>query len=234
MGYPITASSIMTNKTWVIQKILDLYPQTPELEVYIHAIQRKIERINFLSERLAPLDKLSPTSVSNGLHNSFIETAIYIESIASNLHSLADVIANIINVIVLAPLGKDVPVDTVTIKAVNKKLSELTAQQQNQYLNKIISEVDNLLSLSEFIYIEAFVNTIKHRNLVPSTLEYKKTPDSTTSGYILDGFSYKSITCPPTKFEDIAKNHKDRITGAIFDIGDSINNYSLSLNTNIK
>jgi hypothetical protein len=147
---------------------------------------------------------------------------------------LADVIANIINVIVLAPSGKKVPVDTVTINAVNKELSELTAQQKNQYLDRIIIEVENLLSLSEFIYIGAFVNTIKHRNLIPSKFEYKKTPDSTTSGYILDGFLYKSKTYLPTKFEDIAKNHKDKITGAIFDIGSSINNYSLSLNTNIK
>lgn len=231
MGYPITASSIMTNKTWDIQETLNLHPQTSELKVYIHAIQKKIERIAFLSK---PLESLNDSLITSVSHESIIETAIYIESIASNLHSLADVIANIINVIVLAPSGKKVPVDTVTINAVNKELSELTAQQKNQYLDRIIIEVENLLSLSEFIYIGAFVNTIKHRNLVPSKFEYKKTPDSTTSGYILDGFLYKSKTYPPTKFEDIAKNHKDKITGAIFDIGSSINNYSLSLNTNIK
>src|SRR4028119_18538 len=96
----------MSDKTWNTQELLDFCRKdlTDNADVYVKSVRSKIERILFLVDRFTVTEDLTLKLGSAQFRKTQLEVEIYIESIASNLHSLADVLAQIINEIVLKPL----------------------------------------------------------------------------------------------------------------------------------
>jgi hypothetical protein len=224
----------MSDKIWKTEEIQQLCPPiiVGEAEIYIKAIKNKIDRIIFLVQRLS----LSSTSIprsyeSTALRSSQLEAEIYIESIATNLHSLVDVLAHVINVIVLKPLHTptnhldDRKVSMITVK---NKLSSLASLNlvERKYITRIIQEIDKLIESNEFKYISAFVNTIKHRSLLDT--EFAVTVRSgilIDMGYRLDPFNYGGNDFPRTQFRVVAMDYREKIIDLVFDVGNSINSY---------
>jgi hypothetical protein len=224
----------MSDKVWKAQEIPRLCPPdiTNEAEVYVKAIKNKIERILFLVERLSSSNTSIPRNFDpTVLRSSQLEVEIYIESIATNLHSLADVLAHIINVIVLKPIQNEsnyLNSKKVSIYTVKTKLSNLNSLDsvREQYITEIINKINELIDSSEFKYIAAFVNTIKHRRLLDTELTVTVQNGSLIDrGYRLDHFEYQENCYLQTQCRVVAMDDREKVIDLVFDVGNSINNY---------
>ena len=78
----------------------------------------------------------------------------------------------------------------------------------------------------EFKYINAFVNTIKHRRLLET--EYVAEFGMGTrndDGIQIKAFSYKGDSFPPIWAKDIVGDYQSRILEHIYAIGNAVNDY---------
>ncbi|MBE8989037.1 hypothetical protein [Nostoc sp. LEGE 12450] len=222
----------MSDKTWKTQELLDICSQnlTDEAAVYVASVRSKIDRILFIKDRFTTSVNQPLKISSSEFSKTQIEVEIYIESLASNLHSLTDVLGQIINVIILKPLlpsEKHLSSETLTIKKVKKKLTELTLDSvKRTYADEIIHAINNLDNSDEFSYISGFVNTIKHRRLLNTTFYLKKDNRSLIDlGFKLDEFEYNGNSFPQKWCKTIVIQDSEKIIDLIFDIGNSINNF---------
>jgi len=224
----------MSDKVWKTQEIPQLCPQgiASEAEVHVKAIKNKIDRVIFLVQRLSSSDTSILTNFEpTALRSSQLEVEIYIESIATNLHSLADVLAHVINGIVLKPLQTKTDYlgsRQVSIHNVKNKLSSLRFLDtvRYQYIVEIIREIDKLVDSSEFKYIAGFANTIKHRSLLDTEFTFAVQNGSLMDiGYRLDPFDYEGNHFPPTQCRVVAMDYREKVIDLVFDVGNSINNY---------
>jgi hypothetical protein len=155
---------------------------------------------------------------------------IYVESIASNLHSLADVFAQVINEIVLKLLLPDTEhfsSERVDLNKIKTKLAGLTLEStEERYIGEIINNVNNLSDSAEFLYVSAFVNAIKHRRLLNTVFHLKVDRGSLIDlGFKLDAFDYKGSHFLETPCCSVVMDYIKNLIDYIFDIGNSINNY---------
>lgn len=222
----------MSNKTWKSQELLDFCPKcvTDNGAVYVASVGSKIDRIRFLVDRFTSVEDMTLRLGSDQFLKTQLEVEIYVESIASNLHSLADVFAQVINEIVLKPLLPDAEhfsSEKVDLNKIKTKLAGLTLELvKKEYIDKIIDNVDNLSNSTEFLYVSGFVNTIKHRRLLNTTFHLKVDRGSLIDlGFKLDAFDYKGNHFPETSCRSVVMDYKENLIDHIFDIGNSINNY---------
>ncbi|WP_293128283.1 hypothetical protein [Microcoleus sp. bin38.metabat.b11b12b14.051] len=222
----------MSDKTWNTQEILDFCPEnlTDNVAVYVASVRSKIARILFIVDSFNVTEDLTLKLISDQFIKTQLKVEIYIESIASNLHSLADVLAQIINEIVLKPLlpcAEHISSEKVDINKVNTKLDGLTLDSvKDRYISQIIESINNLSSSSEFLYISSFVNTIKHRRLLDTTFHLKVDSGSLIDvGFKLDKFDYKGSHFPEMSCRSIVIDYREKLIDFIFDIGNSVNNY---------
>jgi len=223
----------MSDKTWKTQELLNFCPNdlTDNADVYVKSIRNKIDRIMFLRNRFAIKEDMTLRRQSNRFLDTQIEVEIYVESIASNLHSLADVLAQIINEIVLKhllPPNEHLSSEKVDINKVKTKLDNLTLEDSVKkiYISEIIYNINKLCDLQEFQYISGFVNTIKHRRLLNTTFKLKIEQGNLLDlGFKLDAFDYKGSHFDETSCRSIVIDHSEKLIDMIFDIGTSVNNY---------
>jgi hypothetical protein len=225
----------MSNMVWKAQEIPQLCPTgiASEAEVYVKAVKNKIDRIIFLVQRLSASDESIPTNFeSTALRSSQLEVEIYVESISTNLHSLADILAHVINVIVLKPLQAEseyLVSKQISIHKIQNKLTALSSLDvvRSQYIGEIIQGADNLIASAEFKYIAAFVNTIKHRSLLDTEFYFHLNSSSSLMdvGYRLDSFIYEGCDFPQTPCKVVVIDYREKVIDLVFDIGNRINNY---------
>lgn len=220
----------MKNITWKSQELRNLCPPAiiSEAEIYVKAIKNKIDRISFLVIQLNKSNGLIPVNFSSvTLRSSQLEVEIYIESLVTNLHSLADVLAQIVNVIVLKPLQEKsqyLKEKQIDIQKVKDRLSKITSidSERGTYINEIIKEIESMTTLDAFLYIEGFANTIKHRNLIDTSLVIG---NLIPPGYKVDAFEYKGKKILQTECSKICTNYKEDVIDKVLNIGNSINKY---------
>jgi len=224
----------MSDKVWKTQEIRELCPNCIAIEAkaYIKAIKNKIDRILFAVHLLSTTDGSLPTNFEyTALRSSQLKVEIYIESIVTNLHSLADVLAHVINVIVLKPLQAESQYLVgrhITISAVKTKLNNLSSLDPVKRLciAGITKEIDTLIQSVEFKYIAAFTNTIKHRSLLDTELFIRyESGNLMDSGFRIDQFNYESVHFPQTKCSIVAMDYRKKVIDLVFDVGNRINNY---------
>lgn len=169
-------------------------PIKEEVDIYIRTIQKKVEYIIFLEEQLSNLS--IPTGFTEKMGLTKLNIEIYLEALVQNLNSLPDVLAQLIVVVVLKPLissvkedyssvnirvptGRDINPNNVIQKL--KALESVLTSSCPTYSGyaTLIKEIEDsfisLLNSHEFKYINDLVNTIKHRHLIESGFNYKKT-----------------------------------------------------------
>lgn len=146
---------------------------------------------------------------------TFFSYEAQVESCAQSLHALADILAQIINIVVLNGRHKE---DDVSIK------TALKAMQKEAIAMDIVTQVNKLLSDDAFLYIEAFCNTIKHRRLIRTNFhaEYGDTSRN-ECGLIFEEFNFKGKVYPQTWSSDILSKFRLRVFDLITNIGLSIN-----------
>ncbi|MBW4641920.1 MAG: hypothetical protein KME23_02690 [Goleter apudmare HA4340-LM2] len=222
----------MCDTTWATQQLIDFCPQsiTDEASIYVQAMNRKIARILFLLERFSFSENSTLEEGSDKFLMTQIEIEIYVESIAYNLHSLADVLAQIINIIVLKPLlptNKHFSSEDVTPKKIKTHLQKLNLDDvKRRYVDDIIVQFDNLMNSNEFSYVAGFVNTIKHRRLLNTVFHFELNQGSLLDfGFKLDPFQYKGINYAELSCKDFVMSHREKVINLAFELGHSVNNY---------
>jgi hypothetical protein len=222
----------MSDKTWKSQELLDFCPKyvTDNGAVYVASVGSKIDRILFLVDRFTSVEDMTLRLGSAQFLKTQLEVEIYVESIASNLHSLADVFAQVINEIVLKPLlpnAEHFSSEKVDLHKIKTKLAGLTLEPiKKKYIDEIIDNVNNLSNSAEFLYVSGFVNTIKHRRLLNTAFHLKVDRGSLIDlGFKLDVFDYKENHFPKTSCRSVVMDYRENLINHIFDIGNSINNY---------
>ena len=146
-----------------------------------------------------------------------ISTEANVESTAQLLHSMADIMAQIINKVILK--GKDE--ENISL---GKVLVEL---QKHNNIKEIVTAIKKLKNSPEFEYINAFVNTIKHRRLLDTTYYMVRNGSipNMTKGICFQEFEYKGKKYEKMFANDIIGQYKSRIIDLIIEIGNSINDY---------
>lgn len=102
------------------------------------------------------INKQKPETIE-AFKNAGLKSETYIESAAQILHSLADIVCQIINQAVLESQFDEGEV------SIKKIIGEL---QKDNSKKDIKTALEQLRNSYEFKYISAFVNTIKHRRLL--------------------------------------------------------------------
>ncbi|AFY43950.1 hypothetical protein [Nostoc sp. PCC 7107] len=137
----------------------------PDSSVYCKALFYKYSKALILTDKYKETWKnfwASYSQISNEQPylNAFIqaqlESETYIEASLQNLHSIADILCQIINVVLFRSTLHEAKVD------VRTTIQELN----NRNLDRVKIALENLCNSHEFKYISAFVNTIKHRRLL--------------------------------------------------------------------
>jgi len=141
-----------------------------------------------------------------------IKAGVYVDSAVLNTHSLADILAQIINVIILNniialdPEAGDQGSGRVTMRRVEGKLLERIERvedpTQRKYGQEVCEKISSLLNSPHFKYINAFANTIKHRELIPPefVIRYPELGGSSSepfqTNFELPEFEYNEETYP--------------------------------------
>jgi hypothetical protein len=151
----------------------------------------------------------------------FFSYEAQVESCAQSLHALADILAQIINIVVLRGSLKE---DDVSIKTIQATL------QKDAIAKDVIIQVNELLSDDAFRYIEAFCNTIKHRRIIMTNFHAVYGEDTRNEhGLIFEEFTFKGNVYPQTWSSDILEKYRVRVFEIITKIGLSINAYVSTL-----
>lgn len=137
------------------------------------------------------------------------------EACVQALHSLGDILAQIINITILHSHFPEYQVSLPKIRDHMKKTDSLAPG--------VVVEIENLLDSAAFRYIEAFCNTIKHRCLLNTDFGFEFTPNRKEAGLRFQSFSHKGNSYPITWGSDIFNKYS-------FDIVESINSIGLKIN----
>ncbi|MGA7936150.1 MAG: hypothetical protein WCA35_21530 [Kovacikia sp.] len=221
-----------SDKTWKSQELLNFCPKyaTNNAAVYVASVGSKIDRILFLVERFTFVEDLTLRLGSVQFIKTQLEVEIYVESVASNLHSLADVFAQVINEIVLKPLLPETEHfsrEKVDLNKIKTKLVGLTLEPvKKRYIDEIINNINNLSNSVEFLYVSGFVNTIKHQRLLNTTFYLIVAPGNLIDvGFKLNAFDHKGSHFPEMSCRNFVIDYRKNLIDYISDIGISVNNY---------
>lgn len=213
------------NMCWDYEELRKLCNKkgAPDSTVYQNALQWKIWRVDYHAERVEAVwndlmaKRKGPIEVGGQEWQKaeFASTA-ETEAAAQALHSMADILAQIVNKVVL---DKPIPEGQVYLADVLKKLK----RQGNA--SNIVSKIKLLKSSKEFKYLNAFVNTIKHRRLLDT--DYRAEYGQGTrneKGIRFKAFKYNGRH-PTVWASDILGDYKKRIVDLICAVGNAVNAY---------
>lgn len=228
----------MIEINWNPKDLLEYCPKkvTDEAEIYVKAVRNKIDRILFIVEilqeqKIPQGDKIEGRKIQ-------LQTENNLESLAHNLHSLPDVLAHIVSVIIIRPLADSLGEPKLEPKGrkvnIQEIVSILTKIQTNasvedfkkRYCLCLSNTITSLLTSNEYVYIDAFVNTIKHRHLINT--EYKLHIENsriTDEGWSFLEFERDGTNYPKVHTNNLIDEHTKKIIKFIDQIGQDINNY---------
>jgi len=195
------------------------------LEEFLSSIGQKIERANYHSQKAKEaweeFFKPSVITIPSPQFDSATNVSVAeTEALVHVLNSMADILAQVINMTLLELVNQSMPEDEVFAYKVLDKLSKFA-----QYKN-VARAFSLFLNSREFKYINAFCNTMKHRKLLD--IDYHLHINYREKGKIQEGlrfkeFSYKRILFPVTWSAVIQEDYRLKIYDHICDVGSSIN-----------
>ncbi len=197
----------------------------PHAKAYQNALAWRWKRADYhaeiASEVWSDLFKESFSFVDQRCGEAIFSYEAQVESCLLALHSLGDILSQIINVLVL---NNRLLEDTVSIKRV------VDIMEKESVAPDIARSARRLIDDEVFNYIEAFCNTIKHRRLIGTNFraEYGENARN-ESGLLFEGFVFKGNTYPETWGSEILQKYRFRVLDLITEVGLSINKYVSSI-----
>ena len=209
---------------WNLLELTKLCEQKglPIAKVYQNSLAWRWHRAGYhadtASKIWSDLFKESPVSLGGTL---FEEAAFsyeaQVEACVLSLHSLADILSQIINVVILGRRFKE---DDVSIKRV------LEVMEKEGIAPDVVKSTRGMIDDELFLYIEAFSNTIKHRRLINTEFRAEFGEKSRNeSGLRFEEFIFKNRTYPQTWGSDILKKYRLHVLDLITEVGLNINRY---------
>lgn len=197
----------------------------PDLSVHLAALSWRWKRGDFHSDMAAEawnsLLRQSFTVGDSVFRKHVFAYEAHVEACVCCLNSLSDLLAQVINDVVL---NRQLPEHQVGMKRVIDEMGSVNRAREVRNRSK------TLIGSDEFGYVEAFCNTLKHRLLVKTDFhgefggEYKN-----ELGIRFQSFEYKGRTWPVTWGSDILGNLRAKIAELVVGIGTSLNGYVASI-----
>jgi hypothetical protein len=208
---------------WNLEEFYRLCGENDQLEDYLDSLNKKIIRANIMggiaigkwNEYFANNDIVD--FETEGFYELELEVEMYMEAAFQFIHSTGDILAQILNTTVLEYLMAE---HDVSISKVKGKLSK----QQN--VEDLVKAVDELLQSRCYQYINAFVNTIKHRSLIESVThaEFGKNTKNKI-GLQFQQFKYRSNEYPREYADEILSIYFKELQNLIENVGTQINRF---------
>lgn len=215
--------------TWNCKEFNDLCKKHDLLSSteYQESLHFKIKRANYhgeLSQSYFPLNLIQEFMSGDGLvSDSDIRPELFkceanAEACAQALHSMFDIMGQILN---RSLLSRRLKVEGVTLPKVNTKLKDALD------CDNITGKIDDFLNSEEANYLTAFVNTIKHRQLINTKWyeEFNFEKDSYVNELRFKKFEYKKKTYQELRVETLVVSYRKEVIKGIVEIGREINNY---------
>lgn len=193
----------------------------PSAKIYQNSLSWRWKRADYhadTAERIwSDLFKESFVFGDQRSYEAIFSYEAQVESCVQSLHALSDILAQIINVVVLHAGFQE---NEVSIKRVVKKMEE------EGIADEVTIRLRELLDDTVFNYVEAFCNTIKHRRLIKMNFraEYGESARN-KSGLLFEEFTFKGKVYPQTWGSDIIDKYRFHLLNRIEEIGLSINYY---------
>ncbi len=141
----------------------------------------------------------------------------YVEACVQSLHSMADILGQIINIVLL---GGHFSEDNASLKKVAGYI------KKGGIAPNVLTNLKELLDSKEFRYIEAFCNTIKHRRLIKTQFRAEYGGDyRNEEGLVFEEFNYKAVTYPKTWAKDIIDKYREKVFNMVVEVGLKINDF---------
>lgn len=218
--------------SWNVKKYRDLIIEKygkasmRDLEKHITTLQWSQNKILLHKQAIEQCwgDVFSPSIVSLGdkkFKHAYYYSMAEGEAIIHSLHSKADIIAHLINVILESQkLGPD----KVYFIEVKKKLDRINIA------SKVKEVMQGLLNTTAFDYAKAFCNTIKHNCLIdaswlPDNLLKPGSYERVKSAMKFKSFKYKNTPYPAVHLQEICDDYTRAIDKKIFAIGAKLNDF---------
>lgn len=166
----------------------------------------------YLNPEVNEVDEFSPLVLD-------AETKSEFEFIAAlqAIHPLSDLIAQIVNVVIL---NSSLQIHQVTLNKVKDRLPD-----QDEY-TAISESINALITSEEFKFIDAFVNTIKHRHIIETENHGDFGPGSAnrvglkTLAFTRNGHIFEAVW-----IKDVLETYLEKVIELIGKIGTEMNNY---------
>ena len=141
----------------------------------------------------------------------------YVEACVQSLHSMGDILGQIINILILAGHFTE---DDASIKKVARHIGIIGAAPD------VLIELNKLINSNDFCYIEAFCNTIKHRRLIKTEYRAEYGGDyRNEEGLVFVEFNYKGVTYQKTWAKDIINKYREEIFKLVVETGLKLNEF---------
>ncbi len=212
---------------WDLDKFRQLCHNTgiKGYEVYLNSLcQKKLRAEWFSNDALDVWNNLFAehgeiSTDSDEWQKAENKAEAYLEASLYNIHSLADVLSQVINVVVLCSLLTE---RECSLLKVFKKLND----RNDTSLNTLIDSVDRLRNSDEFKYVEAFVNTSKHRRILIEDFRAEAS-QGYQQGMRVQGFIFNDAQNPfPEKWDSEIKDEIiPSIINSVSSIGNEMNAY---------
>ena len=136
---------------------------------------------------------------------------------AQSLHSVTDIAAQVI----IHALNLNNTSKLSDESGIKKVKCHFTKEQ---LYPELLDAIKNLLSSQEFLYLEAYVNTTKHRTLIGNTFKLNlETTNEQQYGIEISNFSFKGNNFPLKRADDFTGEIYVQISDGIRNVGSVLN-----------
>ncbi len=136
---------------------------------------------------------------------------------AQSLHSVTDIAAQVI----IYALNLNNTSKLSNKSGIRKVIDHFTKMQ---LYPELLNAINNLLQSQEFLYLEAYVNTTKHRTLIENTFKLNlATTNGQQYGIELSSFSFKGNDFPSKRADDFTGEIYMKVSAAIRNVGSVLN-----------
>ena len=207
---------------WDLEEFRNLCQQQG-LEVpedYINSINRKLEFASYHAQKCNEvMEELFEGNEVDFQRKEWSEAEFEYEghflAFAHSLHSLGDVFAQILNLVLLSPALKE---ENVSLKPVRNTLDQRGGKQA------WVNHIDDLINSNEYDYLNALENIIKHRRLIKKfyrTEVGEKTDNKT--GLKFKEFTYRNKQYPEVWLDDLLETYPSELRSRIISMGIALN-----------
>lgn len=208
---------------WDLEELGKLCSQRgiPAPTIYQTSLQWRFWRASFHAERAQEVWKELFSQTFTLGDETFNRAAFSfeadVEACVQALHSMADILAQIINAVIL---GGHFQEHQVSLWRVTERLEKTGIASQ------VAGQARKLLGSYEFSYLDAFCNTIKHRRLVFTEFRAEYGGNyRNEAGLLFRAFNYKVASYPETWGKDILEDYRHQLFEHVNNVGLSINDF---------